>query len=236
MAGVCPGAQIGLLRRVASAINRAVTAGPDISAPPRDGFDAAFDQVRRDGDIQFSPSFFQQPDPPEWLGDVGRWIADLLSPLVKALAYVWPVLSQLLLGALAIGIAALLWVILAPYVADWRERRAQAVPDWMPDQAQARQLLEEADALAAQGRFDEAAHLLLYRSIEDIAAKRPGLLQPSTTSREISAFEALSAKARSAFGVIAGHVEASFFARRALDRSAWEVSREAYRAFALDGG
>ena len=138
--------------------------------------------------------------------------------------------------ALVVGVLALLWVILAPYIADWRERRGAAQPDWVPDQAVARQLLEEADALAAQGRFGEAAHLLLYRSIEDIAARCPELLRPSTTTREIGAFDALSQRARQAFGVIAGHVEASFFARRPLDRSAWDSSREAYRAFALDGG
>lgn len=192
--------------------------------------------MRADGDIQFAPSFAKPPDPPpQWWDDFTRWLSEVLGPLAQMLSDVWPVLSKLLLVALVIGVGALLWVILAPYIADWRERRAVAARDWAPDQARARALLEEADALAAAGRFDEAAHLLLYRSIEDIAARRPELLRPSTTAREIGAFEALSASARSAFGVIAGHVEASFFARRPLDRSAWDSSREAYRAFALDG-
>ena len=214
-----------------------MTAGPALSAPRRDGFDEAFTQVRGESDIQFSASFTKPPDPPsEFWDDMTRWLSEVLGPLAQALSAAWPVLSKLLLVALVIGVAALLWVILAPYIADWRERRAVAVPDWVPDSTVARQLLDDADALAAQGRFDEAAHLLLYRSIEDIAAKRPDLLQPSTTAREIGAFEALSARARSAFGVIAGHVEVSFFARRPLDRSAWDSSREAYRAFALDGG
>ncbi len=193
--------------------------------------------MRGDGDIQFSAAFAKPPDPPpEWWGDVTRWLGEALEPLARALAWAWPWLSKLLLVALAIGVVALLWVILAPYIADWRERRAAAVPDWAPDQALARALLEDADRLAAEGRFDEAAHLLLYRSIEDIAATRPDLLRPSTTAREIGAFEALSQRARQAFGVIAGHVEASVFARRPLDRNAWDSSREAYRAFALDGG
>ena len=193
--------------------------------------------MRGDGSIQFSPEFAKPPDPPpEWWSDVSRWLGEVLEPLVKALAAAWPWLSKLLLVALIVGVAALLWVILAPYIADWRERRAGAQPDWVPDVKQARALLEEADRLAAEGRFDEAAHLLLYRSIEDIAARRPDLLRPSTTAREIGAFDALSQRARQAFGVIAGHVEVSFFARRTLDRSAWVSSREAYRAFALDGG
>lgn len=229
--------QIALPRPLASAIKPAVTAGPALTAPRRDGFDAAYDQVRGDSDIQFAPSFAKPPDPPpRWWEDVTRWLGDLLEPVLQVLAAAWPWLSKLLLVALVVGVLALLWVILAPYVADWRERRAAAVPEWAPDKVQARILLEEADRLAAEGRFDEAAHLLLYRSIEDIAAKRPDLLRPSTTAREIGAFEALSQRARQAFGVIAGHVEASFFARRPLDRSAWDSSREAYRAFALDGG
>jgi hypothetical protein len=190
-----------------------VTAGKAPIAPPREGFDTAFSQVRGDSDIQFTASFAKPPDPPpEWWGDVIKWLGKVLEPVAQALAYVWPVLSKLLIGALVVGVLALLWVILSPYIADWRERGASAVPDWTP------------------------AHLLLYRSIEDIEARRPGLLKPSSTSREIGAFQALSERARSAFGVIAGHVEASFFARRPLDRSAWDSSREAYRAFALDGG
>jgi hypothetical protein len=213
-----------------------VIAGSAPVAPRREGIDAAYDQVRSDGSIQFNPEFAKPPDPPPgWWQDFARWLGELLEPVVRALAAAWPWLSKLLLVALILGVMVLLWVILAPYIADWRERRAGAQPDWKPDQAQARALLEEADRLAAEDRFDEAAHLLLYRSIEDIAARRPDLLRPSTTTREIGAFDALSQRARQAFGVIAGHVEASFFARRPLDRSAWDSSREAYRAFALDG-
>lgn len=214
-----------------------MTAGPVPNAPRREGFDAAYEQVRGDGSIQFTPEFAKPPDPPpQWWEDVSRWLGKLLDPIVTFIAEFWPIISKLLLVALIAGVLVLLWVILAPYIADWRERRGAAQPDWVPDQAQARALLEEADRLAAEGRYDEAAHLLLYRSIEDIAAKRPDLLRPSTTSREIGAFDALSQRARQAFGVIAGHVEASFFARRPLDRGAWDSSREAYRAFALDRG
>ena len=41
----------------------------------------------------------------------------------------------------------------------------------------ARRWLEEADALAGKGQFEEAVHLLLYRSIEDIEKQRPDLLR-----------------------------------------------------------
>jgi len=213
-----------------------VTAGPALLAPRREGLDTAYTQLRADSDIQFSASFAQPPEPqPSWWTDFTRWLAEFLEPVAMAIAFAWPVLSKLLIVALIIGVLALLWVIVSPYVADWRERRAIALPDWTPDRETARRLLEEADALAEAGRYDEAAHLLLYRSIEDIEVRRPELLRPSTTAREITGFQALSERARLAFGVIAGHVEASFFARRPLDRSAWDTAREAYRAFALEG-
>ncbi|GAA0653665.1 hypothetical protein GCM10009424_34070 [Sphingomonas ursincola] len=214
-----------------------VSAGPVLTAPRREGFDAAYEQVRGDGGIQFTPKFAKPVDPPpDWLTQFQKWLAEILGPVARFLDAIWPWLEKLLLVALLAGVLVLLWVILAPYIADWRERQGEPGEQWVPDREKARALLEEADRLAAEGRFDEAAHLLLYRSIEDIAEKRPDLLRPSTTTREIGAFDALSQRARQAFGVIAGHVEASFFARRPLDRSAWDSSREAYRSFALDGG
>src|SRR3546814_10172873 len=50
----------------------------------------------------------------------------------------------------------------------------------------ARALLAEADALAAEGRFAEAAHLLLYRSVEDIEGRRPGLVKPDRKSTRLN--------------------------------------------------
>jgi hypothetical protein len=58
----------------------------------------------------------------------------------------------------------------------WRDRRpreAAAETEWTPDRAAAIALLEEADRLAAEGRYGEAAHLLLQRSVHHIAAARP---------------------------------------------------------------
>ena len=65
------------------------------------------------------------------------------------------------------------------------------------------------DALAAQGRYDAATHLLLKRSVGQIAAARPGLVEPATTARELAALGALPDAARAAFGIIAVRVERS---------------------------
>ena len=94
-------------------------------------------------------------------------------------------------------------------------------------------LLEDADRLAAEGRFDEATHLLLKRSVGQIAAARPDLLEPSSTAREIAELPALSEAARGAFALIAGRVERSLFALRRLSVDDWDAARAAYADFAL---
>ena len=50
--------------------------------------------------------------------------------------------------------------------------------EWAPEEAGARSWLEEADALAREGRFAEAIHHLLFRSVEDICRRRPALVAP----------------------------------------------------------
>ncbi len=90
-----------------------------------------------------------------------------------------------------------------------------------------------ADRLAAEGRFDEATHLLLQRSVGQIAAARPDLVEPATTARELAAMGALPDAARTAFGTIAGRVERSLFALRALGADDWQAARAAYADFAL---
>ena len=79
------------------------------------------------------------------------------------------------------------------------------------DEAKAEALLEEADRLAAEGRFDEAAHTLLYRSIEDIEKRLPRSIRKAQTSREIAGLAALPAAVRSAFAPITRAVEQSWF-------------------------
>ena len=93
--------------------------------------------------------------------------------------------------------------------------------------------MEEADRLAGEGRFEEATHLLLQRSVNQIATAQPGWVEPSTTARELAALQALPHSARSAFGTIAERVERSLFALRSLDRGDWETARAAYAEFAL---
>ena len=124
-------------------------------------------------------------------------------------------LQWVLLAAGVALLALLIWRIVGPLVGVRRPAR-EAEEEWQPDSHAALALLEEADRLAAEGRYDEATHLLLQRSVGQIAEARPDLVEPSSTAREMAAQPALPDKARSAFAVIAERVEASLFALRRL--------------------
>jgi hypothetical protein len=125
-----------------------------------------------------------------------------------------------------------------------REKEGKAVRNgrrrdeeaWRPAEAPAQQLLDEADVLASQGRYDEAVHLLLHRSIGEIDAHRPDLVRPALTSRDIARHPALPTRPAAAFASIVALVERSFFARRPLGSDDWEHCRIAYREFAFADG
>ncbi|MDE2404455.1 MAG: hypothetical protein KGM17_07290 [Sphingomonadales bacterium] len=198
--------------------------------------------LRDAGDIQFAPL---PPDPPEapspWgeallraLEWLGRLLRPVFEPMGRWLGLGWPAMKIVLLVVAAVLLAALLARAAAAALAA-RRRRAEAtgVAEWRPDEAAALALLADADRLAAEGRFDEAVHVLLARSVAQIEAARPGLLHPASTAREIGAAAWLPVAARAAFGAIATRVEASRFALRALAAEDWAAAREAYAAFAL---
>lgn len=170
-------------------------------------------------------------EPPGWLEALGRLLQALGGPL------------QLLFWVLvAAAVAMLLYFIVREAVGGrWRSRfraarsKDAAAPDWRPSAAAARLMLADADRLAAQGRFAEAAHHLLLHSIQDVEDHRPRAIRPALTSREISRLGILSAEARAAFGRIATVVETSLFGERPLTADDFATCRRAYEAFALPG-
>lgn len=205
-----------------------------------------WEAVRAASDIQFAPV---KPAPrsetadwlqafQEWLGKLfeplGRWLTDLFAPLAKVFGIPWAAFEKILIGLAAIGLLILLWKIAASLLAKLRERQTAAVePEWKPDRAEALALLEDADRLADEGRFDEATHLLLKRSVGQIAAARPDWLGPASTAREIAGIIGLPAAARIAFAAIAARVERSRYALRSLAAEDWQAARRAYADFAL---
>jgi len=199
-----------------------------------DEFAQAFREMRANSDIQFEPVELPEvAPPPDWLVKVMEWLSDLFAPVAGAIGASWFILKWVLL-ALAIGlIAYLVWQMVWPSIGK-RKAATDGPDEWVPEQAAALALLEDADKLAAEGRYDEATHLLLQRSVGQIADARPDLVEPSSTAREIAAEPALPDKARTAFGIIAQRVERSLFALRSLSAEDWQAARTAYADFALE--
>lgn len=193
-----------------------------------------WEAVRAAGDIQYAPvQPAAPPQPPDWLLSLGDWLQRIFGPVGKMFGFSWPVFEKILIGLAVVGVLILLWVLLMPLFERLRQPRAEAVPEWTPDRAEALALLEDADRLAAEGKFDEATHLLLKRSVGQIARARPDWLSPASTAREIAGILGLPAAARAAFGTIAGRVESSRYALRPLGSGDWDAARKAYADFAL---
>lgn len=203
-----------------------------------EGADALRDweAVRAASDIQFAPlPPVQQQDVqgvPEWLQAIFRALEALFAPLGRLLGLSWPTFQYVLLALAALLALLLLWRLLVPLIETWRSRPGPAEDTWVPQRADAMALLEDADRLAAEGRFGEATHLLLQRSVRQIGDARPEWLIPASTAREIAVLPMLPENGRQAFGTIAGRVERSLFALRDLDALDWAEARAAYAEFA----
>jgi hypothetical protein len=195
--------------------------------------------VRASHEIQFAPVTLPHAKPPsgwlyELLKSIGQFLARTLGGAAEAIGISWPVLQWILIVAGVLLVLLVLWRLLAPVIAlRVPKREAEEEPEWAPDRGQAQALLDEADRLAAEGRYGEAAHLLLQRSVEQIASARPHWLGPASTAREIAGLATLPDRARTAFAAIAERVERSLFALRKLDLADWQAARAAYADFAL---
>ena len=201
-----------------------------------EGAGKAWEALRADPDIQFAPVNMPKEPPPDlgWLDELFRWLGEVMGPVARALGTSWPVLRWVLLAVLVAALALLAWRIFGPALG-WRPRKTVEAEDegWAPATGDALALLDDADRLAAEGRYDEATHLLLKRSVGQIAAVRPDLVEPATTARELAAIGALPDAARAAFGTIAARVERSLFALKPLGAEDWQAARAAYAEFAL---
>lgn len=234
-------------------LNGAATAAQNSSASAAAQLAEAHRALRADPSVQFSmsPPAPIAP-PPQWLVDLMRWLRRMLKPLGDFLGWIGSFLPDapyariFLWTVIALAAAAVVWLVVQRLRhGEWRIprlRRAhrvtvegQADDDWTPDAAPAREWLAEADALAARGLFAEAVHHLLFRSVEDIARRRPQLARPALTSRELAASPTIPPLARTLFADIARTVERSLFGGRAVDAGDWQAARGAYADFALAG-
>jgi hypothetical protein len=193
--------------------------------------DQARERLAHDGGFQFDRSMLAPPKIPDWL----VWVGSVLKAAAPYLKYVfWVGLAALALLTLY-AIAREILRLRKPAARPDGPRLA-ADPPWRPDAGEARDLLAAADRLAGEGRFLEAAHLLLLRSVEDIQKHRPKALRVSLTAREIAVLPALPEAARPGFASIARVVERGLFGGRPVDNDDFAACRAAYEAFALPEG
>ncbi|MEC3950755.1 DUF4129 domain-containing protein [Sphingobium sp. HWE2-09] len=202
------------------------------------------------GDVQFDmmPAPARQP-PPAWLKALGEWLEKALAPVGRFLRWIGsfmpdaPYARIFLWTIIAVLALLILWMVVDRVrngewrLPRWRRRRtAMAVDgaedDWTPDAAPARAWLEEADALAAQGHYAQAVHHLLLRSVEDLARRRPQIVRPALTSRDLSRADGIPSAPRRLFAEIAQAVERSLFGGRPIDADEWGRCRHAYADFA----
>jgi hypothetical protein len=205
--------------------------------------------MRHDSSIQFNLAPPPQPiKPPAWLKVFFDWLGRMLEPIGHFLRWLGSFFPEaayariLLWTIIALGAAAMLgalynrirhgeWTLKLPRMAPIDELLADE--EWRPDEAGARSWLEEADALAQEGHFAEAIRHLLFRSVEDIANRRPALIRPALTSREIAASTGIPERARTLFADIARLVERSLFGAQSVNEGDWLHARETYSNFAL---
>lgn len=185
--------------------------------------DAAHRALRSQHDIQFDFQPVQPIKPPPW----AEWLRQTLEALGPALPYVfW--------GGVIVGVLLVAWFVTLELLPDRRKSPAPTAPiDWRPDPTYARTLLADADTVAAQGRYAEAIRLLLIRSVEHLSGRRPGLVKPALTSRDIAALDALPEAPRGAFARMALAVERTLFAGQPASETDFRQARGDYEAFAF---
>lgn len=213
-----------------SSVSKAPAEAGRAASSGGDGFEAAHAAVAGDPSLQFQVAAPEPPPPlPGWL-----------RALLELLAELGPVFLVIFWLGVAAIVLTILWFIGREMLGIRLPDRHKPSPpsgegDWRPAAGVALALLSDADALAEQGRYDEAVHLILLRSIGDIDGRLPNTVRPALTARDIAELQRLPATARPAFTRIARVVEASLFGGRAADRADFTECRQAYEAFAFQG-
>lgn len=200
------------------------------TAADAEKFERSHRDLLADPALQFQFERTEVPPPPDWL-----------TPIIKLIEFLAPFLNLIFWVGVALVVGAIVYVIVREVARRLPQSTEEAkadelipVPEYRPAAARARALLEEADRLAAEGRFGEAVRVLLHRSIEDMEEAFPMAIMPSMTSREISTIEHLSKHGRATFTKIAQAVERSLFAGRPLSADTYADCRRAYEGFALE--
>jgi hypothetical protein len=194
-------------------------AGPDALA-------AAHARLMKDASLQFNFGDYAPKPPPDWV-------------MPQFFRSIQPVLSVVFWCVVGAFVAWLLYFVIRELWLRYRPQRKRGAqvdapkPQWRPTRAEAEHLLSDADALAASGNYEEAVHLILLRSIQDIDRHRPAAVRPALTSREIALLGALPDTARGAFATITRVVERSLFGGAKVAPEDFRSCRAEYTRFAF---
>lgn len=172
---------------------------------------------------------------------VGDSVKTALNHLGHFLAPVGPFVPYILWAFLILLVAFLLSPVVRMFITSRFERlfvRHTLRPDaeWRPTASAVAALLAEIDALAVNGDYDEAVHLLLMRSVADINAFRPDMVRRHFSARDILSHPLLPEAARPAFAEVVRWVEMSYFAGIKVGKEGFEACRDAYVSFAAAEG
>ncbi|MES1158345.1 MAG: hypothetical protein ABUL42_00470, partial [Terricaulis silvestris] len=191
------------------------------------GFAEAHRRLLADHTLQFHFEEAAKRPPPD--PNAFKWL-EALYPFFRVLFWI---------GVTALAVLVI-YMIVREVIARWPTRggakkgeEALPVVEFRPTQARARALLEEADRLAREGRYGEAARVILHRSIDDMESTLSIPISPAMTSREIAGIERLSQRVRDVFSKIALAVEISLFGERDLSQAQYQECRALYESFAL---
>jgi hypothetical protein len=154
-----------------------------------------------------------------------------------------PIPPLLLWAILIAGALALLFYLLRDALPLWRRSRdgtwqAPGIEGAGLQARSAGEAMQAADALARQGRYVEAMHVLLLKSLADMRQSLGLHIAESLTSREILRKVTLPEAGEAALRDIVGRVEWTYFGEHEADASDYEACRGRFDEFAaaMQGG
>jgi len=141
-------------------------------------------------------------------------------------------IAQLILyAALAVGIGLVLYTLRDRLPSFGRPRLAARRPDAVAQAAAIERMVEaqiEADELAGQGRYAEAMHALLLRSLAEMRRRLQVSFADSLTSREILRVLDLPERGKTSLADIIGRVELVYFGLHDAGREDYAACRASY--------
>ncbi|VAV87714.1 hypothetical protein MNBD_ALPHA06-669 [hydrothermal vent metagenome] len=187
-------------------------------------------ELMQDKTLQFE---FTQPDKP-------KPPPKGFAALIKFFEFIAPLFKLVFWAGLVVLVVGFFWLVLRELIkTKWAkpvkkpDAEKPQIQMAQPEQKAAKALLEQADQLASNGRFSEAVHLLLFRSIEEIERHLPGHIKRAQTSREIELLTSMPAQPRCGFEQIRLAVERSFFGQKTINAQNYQTCRAAYENFAF---